>query len=140
MRPPKSRPSPAEETERVERAAGSLSPLERDVLVLSAGQRLRNAEIAARLGISERRAERLLARALRKFSRGMEGPAFMVALVGLLIGPLVPTGMMQGVRGRPMAMTGQEGAPPPCRPARDPKLCVRQAPSRHWLPDRASWK
>jgi RNA polymerase sigma factor (sigma-70 family) len=61
--------------ERVERAAAALSPLEREVLVLSAGQGLRSAEIGARLGIGERRAERLLARALRKFSRAMEeGP------------------------------------------------------------------
>ena len=59
------------EAERVERAAAALSPLEREVLVLSAGQRLRNADIAGRLGISERRAERILARALRKFVRAM---------------------------------------------------------------------
>lgn len=57
---------------RIERAAAALSTLERQVLVLSAGRRLRNAEIAARLGISERRAERILARALRKFDRAME--------------------------------------------------------------------
>lgn len=58
--------------ERVERAASALSPLERQVLALSAGRRLQNAEIAARLGISERRAERILAHALRKFDRSME--------------------------------------------------------------------
>jgi RNA polymerase sigma factor (sigma-70 family) len=58
----------------VERAAASLSPPERDVLVLSAGQGLRNHEIARRLGISKRRAERLLARALRKFDRSMHEP------------------------------------------------------------------
>jgi RNA polymerase sigma factor (sigma-70 family) len=63
------------ELERVERAAAALSPLEREILVLSAGHGLRNAEIAARLGISERRAERVLAQALRKFSRAVkEGP------------------------------------------------------------------
>lgn len=61
------------ETERVERAAAALSLLEREVLVLSAGRRLSNAEIADRLGISERRAERILARALRKFDRAIEG-------------------------------------------------------------------
>lgn len=67
------RPSPAlSEAKRVERAVAALSPIERHVLALSAGQRLRNAEIAARLGISERRAERLLARALHKFDRALE--------------------------------------------------------------------
>jgi DNA-directed RNA polymerase specialized sigma24 family protein len=49
-----------------------LSALERDVLTLSAGHGLRNADIGAALGISERRAERILARALRKFHRAME--------------------------------------------------------------------
>ena len=58
--------------ERVERAAAALSPLEHQLLVLSAGRRLRNREIAARLGISERHAERLLARALRKFDRALQ--------------------------------------------------------------------
>lgn len=58
------------ELRRVERAA--LSPLEREVLVLSAGRRLRTWEVAARLGISEWRAERLLAKALRKFDRAMD--------------------------------------------------------------------
>ena len=60
------------EAERVERAAAALSPLERDVLALSAGRGLRNPEIAARLGIRERRAERILAGALRKFARELE--------------------------------------------------------------------
>ena len=66
-------PNPASGRDAVERAAVALSPLEREVLALSAGKGLRNAEIAAALGISERRAERILARALRKFSRAMEG-------------------------------------------------------------------
>ena len=68
----KSPPMTRAETEIVERAAAALSPLERQVLVLSAGYRLRNADIAARLGISERRAERLLSRALRKFDRRID--------------------------------------------------------------------
>ena len=55
------------ELERAERAALCLSGLARDVLELSARGRLTNAEIGRRLGISERRAERILGRALRKF-------------------------------------------------------------------------
>ena len=62
------------EQERVERASAALSAIEREVLVLSAGHGLGNAAIARRLGISERRAERLLARALRKFARALERP------------------------------------------------------------------
>jgi DNA-binding CsgD family transcriptional regulator len=62
------------EVRRVERAAAALSPIEREVLALSAGLHLGIAEIAARLGIGERRAERILARALRKFDRAMEEP------------------------------------------------------------------
>lgn len=64
-------PSTQAEVERLEQAAARLSPLERDVLVLSAGRGLRNDEIATRLGLSERRAERILARALRKFDRSL---------------------------------------------------------------------
>jgi RNA polymerase sigma factor (sigma-70 family) len=60
------------EVERLARAAAALSALEREILVLSAGHRLRNAEIAARLGLTERRVERLLATALRKFARALE--------------------------------------------------------------------
>ena len=66
------KPSMLSEAERTERAARALSPIERQVLALSAGRRLRNADIAARLGISERRAERILVRALRKFDRALE--------------------------------------------------------------------
>lgn len=72
--PRNSAPPETAEVRRVERAAAVLSPLERELLVLSAGHGLRNGEIAARLGISERRAERILARALRKFDRAMHEP------------------------------------------------------------------
>ena len=61
----------AGEIERVERAAAALSPLEREILTLSAGHGMRTREIAARLGIGERRVERLLARALRKFDHAL---------------------------------------------------------------------
>ena len=71
-RSPQSVPRKAAEVRRVERAAAALSSLERQVLVLSAGHGLRNDEIAARLGLGERRAERILARALRKFDRALE--------------------------------------------------------------------
>ena len=59
------------EVERRQRCSRLFQPLERDVLVLSAGHGLRNDEIAARLGLSERRAERILAQALRKFDRAL---------------------------------------------------------------------
>lgn len=68
------KPGPTE-TERLERASSALSPLEREVLVLSAGHGLRTADIAARLAISERRAERLLARALCKFDQALRDPS-----------------------------------------------------------------
>jgi RNA polymerase sigma factor (sigma-70 family) len=73
MRPPRKNVSTERtEVERVALAAAALSALEREILVLSAGHRLRNAEIAARLGLTERRVERLLATALRKFDRALE--------------------------------------------------------------------
>jgi DNA-directed RNA polymerase specialized sigma24 family protein len=59
------------ELARAERASAALTCLERDVLVLSAGHGLDCAAIAARLGIGQARAERLLARALRKFERAL---------------------------------------------------------------------
>ena len=60
---------------RVENAAASLSALERDVLSLSAHAGLCNYDIAELLGISERRVEKLLARALRKFDRALRSVA-----------------------------------------------------------------
>lgn len=61
---------------RVETAAASLSALERDVLSLSANIGLSNRDIAGLLGISERRAERLLSRALKKFDRALRSEGF----------------------------------------------------------------
>lgn len=72
MRAPKSVPPDKAEIRRVERAAALLSALEREVLVLSAGHGLGNAEIAQKLGIGERRVEWILAKALRKFDRAMD--------------------------------------------------------------------
>lgn len=66
-------PSPLPSADpRLERAAACLSPLERRVLELSAVDGLDNAAIADRLGISRRRAERLLARAIVKFDRALD--------------------------------------------------------------------
>lgn len=64
------RPEPT--PERIEQAAKGLRPDEREVLALSAGERLSYAEIAGRLGISSEEVERLLARALRKLDRALE--------------------------------------------------------------------
>lgn len=55
---------PSMTLERLETATSSLRPAEREVLVLSARDRLSNDEIAARLGITPEAAERLLAEAL----------------------------------------------------------------------------
>jgi DNA-directed RNA polymerase specialized sigma24 family protein len=65
-------PRPPPDPERIERAAVSVSALEREVLVLSAGHGLSTAGIAARLGMSKRRVQRLLASGLRKFDRALE--------------------------------------------------------------------
>jgi RNA polymerase sigma factor (sigma-70 family) len=58
--------------ERLEKAASRLRPIEREVLVLSARERLSNAEIAARLGIAPESVERLLANALCTLDRALE--------------------------------------------------------------------
>ena len=58
--------------DRLERAASSLSPIEREVLVLSACERLSIDQIAARLGIAPQAAERLLARAICRLDRALE--------------------------------------------------------------------
>ena len=56
---------------RIEMAAKSLRPDEREVLVLSARERLSNAEIAGLLGISPEAVERLLARAIDRLDRAL---------------------------------------------------------------------
>jgi RNA polymerase sigma factor (sigma-70 family) len=58
--------------ERLEKAARSLHATEREVLFLSARERLSNQEVAERLGITTEAAERLLAKALRKLDRALE--------------------------------------------------------------------
>ena len=58
--------------ERLESAVSSLHPIEREVLVLSARERLSIDEIAARLGVAPQVAERLLAKALCKLDRALE--------------------------------------------------------------------
>ena len=58
--------------ERLEKAASRLRPIEREVLELSARERLANDEIAARLGITSRAAARILARALCRLDRALE--------------------------------------------------------------------
>lgn len=62
---------PGDSELRVERAAASLSPLEREVLVLNAGHHWPIERIAAKLGIPEHRAQRLLATGLAKFDRAL---------------------------------------------------------------------
>lgn len=58
--------------ERLERAASSLRPIEREVLVLSARERMSNDEMAARLGITPEATEQLLAEALCRLDRALE--------------------------------------------------------------------
>ena len=66
------RDRPSVTLERLEKAASSLHPTEREVLVLSARERLSNSEIAERLGITSQVAEHLLARALCRLDRALE--------------------------------------------------------------------
>ena len=60
------------ELELVCRAAERLKPLERDILALSAGRGMLIGDIALLLGLSERRVERILTKALYKFDRALE--------------------------------------------------------------------
>jgi DNA-directed RNA polymerase specialized sigma24 family protein len=66
------RSRPAISIERLEKAALSLRPMERAVLVLSARDRLSNREIAVRLAITAEAAERLLASAICSLDRALE--------------------------------------------------------------------
>jgi|GEM_PF-4336608 len=58
--------------ERLEKAAAGLGSTEREVLFLSARERLSNDEIAVRLAITTEAAERLLAEALCTLDRALE--------------------------------------------------------------------
>jgi DNA-directed RNA polymerase specialized sigma24 family protein len=57
---------------RIQRAARRLRPIEREVLMLSAGEGLCNEAVAERLGISSAAAERLLALVLYKLDRELQ--------------------------------------------------------------------
>jgi DNA-directed RNA polymerase specialized sigma24 family protein len=61
-----------EELERTRRAALTLRPIELEVLLLSAQDRLRNEEIAARLGISTRAVRRHLARPVYRLAQAAD--------------------------------------------------------------------
>jgi DNA-directed RNA polymerase specialized sigma24 family protein len=58
--------------EQLERAASSLSPIEREVLVLSAREGLSNDDIAARLGITPEATDRILAHAICRFDEALD--------------------------------------------------------------------
>jgi RNA polymerase sigma factor (sigma-70 family) len=62
-------PRHATSHERLVQAVARLRSLEREVLLLSAGERLSNAEIGQRLKLAPDEVERLLARALLKLDR-----------------------------------------------------------------------
>ena len=57
---------------RTRKAMSRLQPIEREILVLSAGERLSNDEIAVRLGLTPEAVERHLADALVRLDREME--------------------------------------------------------------------
>ena len=58
--------------DQLEHAAGCLRPIERRVLVLSARERLSGRAIGERLGMTPRKVERILARAIFKLTRAIE--------------------------------------------------------------------
>jgi RNA polymerase sigma factor (sigma-70 family) len=66
------RDRPSVPLDRLDQAVSRLSPIEREVLRLSAREGLSNREIASRLDISAEAAERLLARALCRLDRELE--------------------------------------------------------------------
>jgi RNA polymerase sigma factor (sigma-70 family) len=60
--------------DRLEAAASSLPPIEREILLLSAAEGLDYAEIAQRLGITREASSRLLADALYRLDLDLEAP------------------------------------------------------------------
>ncbi len=60
---------PVEREQRLSTAVSRLRPIEREVLLLSAGEKLWNDEVAVRLGITTEEAERHLSSAIRKLGR-----------------------------------------------------------------------
>lgn len=63
------------EPDRLALAISKLGPIERDVLLLSARERLANAEIATRLGLTTEAVQRHLADALCNLDRALERQA-----------------------------------------------------------------
>ena len=57
---------------RIEKAASTLLPLEREVLIFASGQGLRNEEIARRLGLTPEAVRHILSDALCKLDRALE--------------------------------------------------------------------
>ena len=58
--------------EQIEQAAQCLRPMEREVLVLSARERLSSRAIGERLGMTPRKVEHVLARAIFKLTRAID--------------------------------------------------------------------